>query len=186
MLFRLEQFPVKWAHCKTTLATRPSNGARDRTAQLDLSKPSAPTVRLHTEIVATPGGRVRIASTPQFPNLDRDRSGPGRGGSGALCEKSMGIPTLTNRSTTFPAKGGLTMFAAEASARTFDFLAGDVGYVPMSMSHFIENTGSTPLRSSNCSNPHLHGRVARAVDALTPHRLVQAHMNLDSQLVTSL
>jgi hypothetical protein len=66
----------------------------------------------------------------------------------------MGIPTLTNRSTTFPAKGGLTMFAAEASARTFDFLAGDVGYVPMSMSHFIENTSSTPLRSSNCSNPH--------------------------------
>src|ERR1700751_5833954 len=39
--------------CKTTLATRPSNRARDRTAQLDLSKPSAPTVRLHTEIVAT-------------------------------------------------------------------------------------------------------------------------------------
>jgi oxalate decarboxylase/phosphoglucose isomerase-like protein (cupin superfamily) len=51
-------------------------------------------------------------------------------------------------------QGRMTMFAAEARARTFDFLAGDVGYVPMSMSEFIENTGSTPLRSSNCSNPH--------------------------------
>jgi oxalate decarboxylase/phosphoglucose isomerase-like protein (cupin superfamily) len=104
--------------------------------------------------IAAPGGHVRIASTPQFPNLDRDRSGPGRGGSGALCEKIHGHPNADESQYYVSAKGGLTMFAAEASARTFDFLAGDVGYVPMSMRHFIENTGSTPLRSSNCSNPH--------------------------------
>jgi oxalate decarboxylase len=42
--------------------------------------------------VSAPGGRVRIASTPQFPNLDRDRSGPGRGGSGALMREIHGHP----------------------------------------------------------------------------------------------
>jgi oxalate decarboxylase/phosphoglucose isomerase-like protein (cupin superfamily) len=40
----------------------------------------------------------------------------------------------------------MTVFAAEAKPRTFNFQAGDVGYVPMSMSHFIENIGDTPLR----------------------------------------
>lgn len=43
-------------------------------------------------------------------------------------------------------QGRTTVCAAEARARTFDFLAGGVGYVPMSISHFIENTGRTPLR----------------------------------------
>ena len=47
----------------------------------------------------------------------------------------------------------MTVFAAEARARTFDYQAGDVGYVPMSMSHFIENIGNEPLRvSSSCSS----------------------------------
>ena len=37
----------------------------------------------------------------------------------------------------------MTVFAAQGNARTFDYHAGDVGYVPKSMPHFIENTGST-------------------------------------------
>ena len=38
------------------------------------------------------------------------------------------------------------VFAASGQARTFDFRAGDVGYVPFAMGHYIENTGTTPLR----------------------------------------
>lgn len=33
-----------------------------------------------------------------------------------------------------------------SQARTFDFQAGDVGYVPFAMGHCIENTGTTPPR----------------------------------------
>ena len=40
----------------------------------------------------------------------------------------------------------MTVFAASSNARTFDFQAGDVGYVPFAMGHYIENTGSTTLR----------------------------------------
>jgi oxalate decarboxylase len=40
----------------------------------------------------------------------------------------------------------MTVFAAGARARTFDYQAGDISYVPMSMSHFIENIDNEPLR----------------------------------------
>jgi len=33
----------------------------------------------------------------------------------------------------------VTIFAAEGTARTFDYQAGDVGIVPRNMGHFIEN-----------------------------------------------
>lgn len=33
----------------------------------------------------------------------------------------------------------MTIFAAEGTARTFDYQAGDVGIVPRNMGHFIEN-----------------------------------------------
>ena len=43
-------------------------------------------------------------------------------------------------------KGRMTVFGAQASSRTFDFQAGDVGYVQKAMPHFVENTGNEPLR----------------------------------------
>jgi oxalate decarboxylase/phosphoglucose isomerase-like protein (cupin superfamily) len=33
----------------------------------------------------------------------------------------------------------VTIFASEGQARTFDYMAGDVGIVPKNMGHFIEN-----------------------------------------------
>jgi mannose-6-phosphate isomerase-like protein (cupin superfamily) len=35
------------------------------------------------------------------------------------------------------------VFAASGQARTFNFTAGDVGYVPFAMGHYVENTGTT-------------------------------------------
>ena len=43
-------------------------------------------------------------------------------------------------------QGRMGVFAASGQARTFDFQAGDVGYVPFAMGHYIENTGTTPMR----------------------------------------
>lgn len=39
----------------------------------------------------------------------------------------------------------MTVFAATAAARTFDFQSGDVGYVPFAYGHYVENTGDQPL-----------------------------------------
>jgi oxalate decarboxylase len=38
------------------------------------------------------------------------------------------------------------VFADQGQARTFDLNVGDVGYVPVAMGHYIENTGTGPLR----------------------------------------
>ena len=40
----------------------------------------------------------------------------------------------------------MTVFASAGKARTFDYQAGDVGYVPFAMGHYVENTGDEPLR----------------------------------------
>jgi oxalate decarboxylase len=42
-------------------------------------------------------------------------------------------------------KGRMTLFMNKADARTADFAAGDVGYVPKTLGHYIENTGDTDL-----------------------------------------
>ncbi len=42
-------------------------------------------------------------------------------------------------------KGRMTVFFNGGKARTADFNAGDVGYVPKTFGHYIENTGTTDL-----------------------------------------
>jgi oxalate decarboxylase len=42
-------------------------------------------------------------------------------------------------------KGRMTVFGSHGRARTDDFVAGDVGYVPRGYGHYIENTGAEDL-----------------------------------------
>ena len=42
-------------------------------------------------------------------------------------------------------KGRMTVFVGATTARTVDFEEGDVGYVPISNPHYIENTGDSDL-----------------------------------------
>jgi oxalate decarboxylase len=79
------------------------------------------------------------------------------------------------------------VFAASGQARTFDFQAGDVGFVPFAMGHYIENTGKTKLRyleifkSSYFADLSLNQWMA-----LTPPELVEAHLKLDQQVMRAL
>jgi oxalate decarboxylase len=41
--------------------------------------------------------------------------------------------------------GRMTVFGSHGRARTDEFAAGDVGYVPQGYGHYIENTGSDNL-----------------------------------------
>jgi oxalate decarboxylase len=43
-------------------------------------------------------------------------------------------------------KGRMTVYASGSAAETFDYQSGDVGYVPKSMPHYVENMGTTKLR----------------------------------------
>jgi oxalate decarboxylase len=79
------------------------------------------------------------------------------------------------------------VFGASGQARTFDYQAGDVGYVPFAMGHYIENTGTTPVRflemfkSSYYADESLNQWLA-----LTPPELVKAHLNLDAEALAAL
>ena len=78
------------------------------------------------------------------------------------------------------------VFAASGQARTFDFLAGDVGYVPFAMGHYIENTGTTSLRFLEVFKSSYYTDVSlNQWLALTPPELVQAHLKVDPQTLAA-
>jgi oxalate decarboxylase len=79
------------------------------------------------------------------------------------------------------------VFGASGQAPTFDFRAGDVGYVPFAMGHYIENTGSQPLRFLEMFKSSYYADLS--LDqwmALTPPELVQAHLRLDASTIDAL
>jgi oxalate decarboxylase len=79
-------------------------------------------------------------------------------------------------------QGRMGVFASSGQARTFDFAAGDVGYVPFAMGHYVENTGTTPLRFLEMFKSSYYADVSlNQWLALTPPNLIQAHMNIDPQ-----
>jgi oxalate decarboxylase len=79
------------------------------------------------------------------------------------------------------------VFAASGQARTFDFLAGDVGYVPFAMGHYVENTGTTPLRFLEIFKSNYYADVSlNQWLALTPPELVNAHLKLGSPFAEAL
>jgi oxalate decarboxylase len=83
--------------------------------------------------------------------------------------------------------GRMTVFASEGKARTFDFQAGDVGYVPFAMGHYVENTGNTTLRFLELfKSPRFADVSLNQWMALTPPELVQAHLNLSPTMMAAL
>ena len=79
------------------------------------------------------------------------------------------------------------VFAGAGQARTFNFQAGDVGYVPFAMGHYIENIGETPVRFLEMFKSNYYADVS--LDqwmALTPPELVNAHLKLDPQVMNAL
>jgi oxalate decarboxylase len=79
------------------------------------------------------------------------------------------------------------VFAASGQARTFDFRAGDVGFVPFAMGHYVENTGATPMRFLEIFKSNYFADVS--LDqwmALTPSELVEAHLKLNRQVMDAL
>jgi oxalate decarboxylase len=133
-----------------------------------------------------PGGSVRIADTRNF-TISTDIAA-------ALVEVQPGHmreihwhPISDEWQYYIAGKGRMTVFGAQTNSRTFDFRAGDVGYVPKSMPHFVENTGDEPLRFLELFNSPRYMDVSLTQwMANTPHELVQAHLDIDRQLIDAL
>lgn len=81
----------------------------------------------------------------------------------------------------------LTLFAGQSNARTFDYQVGDIGYVPPSLGHYVENTGNTTLVYLELFNSDKIEDVSlEQWLALTPPTLVKAHLGLDDETIASL
>jgi oxalate decarboxylase/phosphoglucose isomerase-like protein (cupin superfamily) len=79
------------------------------------------------------------------------------------------------------------VFGASGQARTFDFQAGDVGYVPFATGHYIENTGTTPMRFLEVFKSGAYADVSlHQWMALTPPELVEAHLHLGPEVMQAL
>jgi oxalate decarboxylase len=141
---------------------------------------------LKQEPVEVPGGRVRIVDSSNFPAASTIAAALVELDQGALRELHW-HPTNDEWQYYISGQGQMTVFASSGKARTFDYRAGDVGYVPFAMGHYVLNTGKEPLRflemfrSSRFADVSLNQWLA-----LTPPELVRAHLNLDQSTTAAI
>jgi len=84
-------------------------------------------------------------------------------------------------------KGRMGVFSGAENVRTKDFQAGDVGYIPRSMGHYIENTGNTDLVFLEVFNSSYYSSISFAqwLSHLPPE-LVKAHFNFSDGTIAAL
>ncbi len=133
--------------------------------------------------VRTRGGTMRVADSRNFP--------ASRTIAAALVEIEPGGMREIHYHATgdewqyyLSGQGRMTVYAAAHNAGTFDFQAGDVGYVPKLMPHYIENTGTTTLSFLETFRSDRFEDISLAHWlALTPHELVRAHLRTDDSVL---
>jgi len=141
---------------------------------------------LAQEPIRLAGGQVRIADSSNFPAATTIAAALVEIEPGGMRELHW-HPNADEWQYYISGRGRMTVFASGGKARTFDYQAGDVGYVPFAMAHYVENTGDEPLRFLEMFRSDRFADVSLSQWlALTPPELVQAHLNLDAQTMAAL
>src|SRR6202158_6183320 len=136
--------------------------------------------------VRTKSGAVRIVDSHIFPASTTIAAALVEVNPGGLRELHW-HPNTDEWQYYIEGQGRMGVFAPSGQARTFDFQAGDVGYVPFAMGHYIENTGTTPLRFLEMFKSSYFADLSLDTwMALTPPELLQAHLTLDRQVMDAL
>jgi oxalate decarboxylase len=138
------------------------------------------------EPIKTRGGTARISDSSTFPVSTTIAAALVEVNPGAMREMHW-HPNTDEWQYYIEGEARMGVFAASGQARTFDYRAGDVGFVPFAMGHYVENTGTTPLRFLEIFKSSYFADVSLDTwMALTPPELVQAHLNLDQQVMAKL
>ncbi|GJE85584.1 oxalate decarboxylase family bicupin [Phanerochaete sordida] len=96
-------------------------------------------------------------------------------------------PTEDEWSYFLEGTGRITLFASSGNARTFNFQPGDIGYVPASFGHYVENTGNTTLRFLEVFKSDKFEDISLGQWlALTPPEIVKAHLQLSDETISKL
>ncbi|WP_096487672.1 oxalate decarboxylase family bicupin [Methylorubrum populi] len=141
---------------------------------------------LAQEPIRTKGGSVRITDSAIFPVSTTIAAALVELQPGAMRELHW-HPNGDEWQYYLSGRGRMTVFGSESKARSFDYQAGDVGYVPFAMGHYIENTSDTPLTFLEMFRSPRYADISlRQWMALTPHALVQAHTKLSREAIDAL
>ncbi|WP_405143842.1 oxalate decarboxylase family bicupin [Paenibacillus sp. FSL H7-0942] len=141
---------------------------------------------LAQEPLITPGGSVRIVDSTNFPISTTVAAALVEIRPGAMRELHW-HPNADEWQYYLTGQGRMTVFGGNGIARTFDYRAGDVGYVPVAMGHYIQNTGTDTLwfleifRSDRFEDVSLNQWMA-----LTPRDLVRDNLNAPPELLDAL
>src|ERR1700728_3992567 len=136
--------------------------------------------------IKTKSGSVRITDTRVFPVSKTIAAALVEVEPGGMREMHW-HPNTDEWQYYISGQARMGVFAAAGQARTFDFFANDVGFVPFAMGHYIENTGTTTLRFLEIFKSDYYADVS--FDqwlALTPPELVTAHLHTDPQFIAKL
>ncbi|MEH7460192.1 oxalate decarboxylase family bicupin [Bacillus sp. JJ1127] len=136
--------------------------------------------------IVTPGGAVRIVDSTNFPTSTTIAAALVEIKPGGMREMHW-HPNNDEWQYYLSGTGRMTVFAANGTARTFNYRAGDVGYVPFAMGHYIQNTGHQSLwflemfKSNRFADVSLNQWMA-----LTPKELVEEHLHVGPELMNAL
>lgn len=136
--------------------------------------------------IKTPGGSVRIVDSTNFPISKKIAAALVEVEPGAMRELHW-HPNNDEWQYYLAGQGRMTVFTGDGTARTFDYRAGDVGYVPFATGHYIQNTGAESLwfleiiKSDRFKDMSLNQWMA-----LTPKSLINSNLNASTALINSL
>ncbi len=81
----------------------------------------------------------------------------------------------------------MTVFFTAAKARTMDFAAGDVGYVPQTFGHYVENTGDEDLVFIEMfKNPIYRDLSLSEWVTHAPPQLVMDHLRISPEVLKAI
>jgi len=114
------------------------------------------------EPIVTEGGWVRITDSTNFPAASTIAAALVNVNPGAMRE--LHWHAHDEWQYYISDRGRMTVFASGGKARTFNYQAGDVGYVPFAMAHYVENLDDEPLQFLEMFRSPLRGCLAEPMD----------------------
>lgn len=134
----------------------------------------------------TPGGTVKIVDSTSFPIADNFAAALVTIEPGAMREIHW-HPTSDEWNYFLQGSGRITIFSQPESSATFDFQAGDVGYIPVPQAHYLENTGNeTIIFLEMLQAPRFTDISVGQWLALTPSQVVKDTLNLSDEVISKL
>lgn len=133
----------------------------------------------------TAGGETRVVDSTNFPVALNIAAAMVTIKPGGLREMHW-HPNVSEWQYWIKGKGRMTVVTTGAKARTMDFNANDVGFVPAMAGHSIENTGTEDLvflemfRTSRYQGISLNQWIARM-----PDKMAEAHLKLAARVIRS-